>query len=381
MPTDPRVAAARLLAVGFEGTTVTPELRKLLEAGVSAVILFARNVPPAPHADRVRELTAAIKAAAPGPVLICIDQEGGRVARLKAPFTPIPSMRQIGAASPPHNPDQLAADAGTVLSRELRWAGIDVDFAPVMDVDSNPANPVIADRSFGPDPTAVSRLGTRFIHAMQQEGGGGRGGGIAACAKHFPGHGDTSQDSHHELPRLNHDLARLESVELPPFDAAVRAGVAAVMSAHVIFSPLDPTYPATMSPAALGGLLRTRMGFGGVVFSDDLEMKAVAGHFPLRDQLIRGVEAGLDLLTICHSPTLQWQAIDLLARAIDDGVLPAERVMQSQRRIDQLIARFWRPVTATDLTLAEVQAGHREEVRRLTALGAYVNLRDPTHYR
>lgn len=377
MSTDPRTAAARLLAVGFEGTTVTPELQRLLAAGVSAVILFARNVPPAPEAHRVRELTAAIKAAAPGPVLICIDQEGGRVARLKAPFTPIPSMRQIGTASTPHNPDQLAADAGHVLARELRWAGIDVNFAPDMDVDSNPANPVIADRSFGPDPTAVSRLGTRFIQAMQQA----TGGGVAACAKHFPGHGDTAQDSHHDLPRLNHDLPRLESVELPPFHAAVRAGVAAVMSAHVIFSPLDPTFPATMSPASLGNILRNRMGFTGVVFSDDLEMKAVANHFPFDQQLFRGLDAGLDLFTICHSPQLQWKAIDLLADAIARGSLAASRVAESHARIDRLIAGYCRPPAPAKTSLAEVQHGHADAIDRLAALGPYVNPRDPTNYR
>ncbi|MFN4241821.1 MAG: beta-N-acetylhexosaminidase [Tepidisphaerales bacterium] len=374
MPMDCRSAAARLLAVGFEGTTVTPELRRLLEAGVSAVILFARNVPPPPEAYRVRELTAAIKAAAGRPVLICIDQEGGRVARLKAPFTAVPSMRQIGASP---DAEQLAADAGTVLGRELRWAGIDVDFAPVMDVDSNPANPVIADRAFGPDPALVSRLGTRLIRAMQRGDGG-----VAACAKHFPGHGDTAQDSHHDLPRLDHDLRRLESVELPPFEAAVRAGVAAVMSAHVIFTPLDPAYPATMSPAALGGLLRGRMGFGGVVFSDDLEMKAVASHFPFEDQLLRGLDAGLDLFTICHSPELQWKAIELLASGLEHGRIAHDRVAASHRRIDRLTADFYRPVTPdAGPSLADVQGGHADAIARLAALGPYVNPRDPTQYR
>jgi len=188
---------AALLCVGFQGTTPSPEVLELIRRGVGGVILFSRNVE---SAEQVAELTAALKRAAGRPLLVSIDQEGGRVARLRAPqgFTELPPMRALGATGD----EALAFEAGALLGRELRAVGVDQDYAPVVDVDTNPLNPVIGDRSLGRDPALVGRLGAALARGLQSAG-------VAACAKHFPGHGDTSQDSHVDLPRLPHALPRL----------------------------------------------------------------------------------------------------------------------------------------------------------------------------
>src|SRR5512133_1769773 len=212
MPSSLDRDASALLCVGFHGKTPSPEVLELIRRGVSGVILFSRNVE---SAEQVAELTAALKRAAGRPLLVTIDQEGGRVARLRAPqgFTELPPMRAIGAAGD----DRLAFEVGALLGRELRAVGIDQDYAPVVDVDTNPANPVIGDRSFGREASGVGRMGAAVARGLQSAG-------VAACAKHFPGHGDTSQDSHRDLPRLAHPVERLREVELVPFRALADAG-------------------------------------------------------------------------------------------------------------------------------------------------------------
>jgi beta-N-acetylhexosaminidase len=185
---------------------------------------------------------------------------------------------------------------------------------------------VIGDRSFGASPAVVGRHAAAFVEALQ-------GGGVAACAKHFPGHGDTSQDSHHELPRLHHDLARLRRVELPPFRAALEAGVASVMTAHVLLPALDRERPATLSPAALR-LLRGELGFDGVVFSDDLEMRALADRFPIGERVLGALHAGVDALLVCSDEALWEQALAALETA------PASLLAAPLRRVAELKARF-----------------------------------------
>ncbi|MGB8930671.1 MAG: beta-N-acetylhexosaminidase [Anaeromyxobacteraceae bacterium] len=322
-------AAASLLCVGFHGKTPSPEVLELIQRGVSGVILFSRNVE---SAEQVAELTAALKRAAGRPLLVAIDQEGGRVARLRAPqgFTELPPMRAIGAAGD----DRLAFEVGALLGRELRAVGIDQDYAPVVDVDSNAENPVIGDRSFSRDPATVGRLGAALALGLQAEG-------VAACAKHFPGHGDTNQDSHVDLPRLPHSLERLRRVELLPFRALAQAGVAAVMTAHVVFEQLDPRRPATLSPPVMR-LLREELGFQGCCVSDDLEMKAVAEHFPLEEAAPGAVAAGVDQLLVCHRADLQAKAIDLVRGAVEVGAISRERLAEARARVERLL-RFAGP--------------------------------------
>jgi beta-N-acetylhexosaminidase len=333
--TDLDTAVANLFAVGFHGTSVTEDLAWLIDRGVSTIILFKRNVD---SPEQVSKLCGEIKRRAGRPILVAIDQEGGRVARLRGKFTDIPSMRDVGRA----NDIDLARHVGMVLGKELRAVNIDVNFAPCMDVDTNPANPVIGDRSFGKSPQLVTRMGVAVIEGLQSAG-------IAACAKHFPGHGDTDTDSHYVLPTIDHPLGRLERIELPPFAAAIRAGVAMIMTAHVVLTQIDPDVPATMSERVMRGLLRERLRFDGVVVSDDLEMRAIAEHYGAEQAILRGLAAGVDLFCICHNHQLQHRAIDRLIDAVEAGDVSRELVDESNARIHALLAKYAHAAHAGDL--------------------------------
>ena len=347
-------AVAKMFAVGFDGKTVTPSLAKLLDRGVGAVALFSRNVE---SPQQVARLCFEIQKRAGRPILIAIDQEGGRVARLRKGFTPIPSMRALGATGD----EKLAHAIGRLLAEELKAVNIHMDFAPVMDVDSNPANPVIGDRSFGSDPTLVAKMGVALLRRLQ-------GGGVAACAKHFPGHGDTSKDSHFDLPSLPHAMSRLENVELAPFKAAIEAGVAAIMTAHIVFEAIDRENPATLSQAALTTLLREKLNFDEVIFSDAMEMKAIADHFSVDEMVIRGANAGLDVLAICENPDLQNKAIDALISAMGAGKVDEDVIANANRRIDRLIRQYVRPPTENPDLSRLNSAEHRAIVERISSV-------------
>ena len=323
--------AASLLIVGFDGTEPPKETLDLIDRGVGGAILFKRNI-EAPR--EVAGLCARLKLHAGRPFLLSVDQEGGRVARLREGFSPIPPMRRLGEI----DEVELAEATGRLLGEECRAVGFDLDFAPVVDVDSNPANPVIGDRSLSADPGRCGRLGAALIRGLQ-------GAGVAACAKHFPGHGDTLQDSHRTLPRLTHDLERLRRVELPPFRAAAQAGVASIMTAHVVFEALDPGLPATLSAAALG-LAREELGFEGALISDDLEMAAVIEGWPIDVAASLSVMAGCDLLLVCHHADRQAQAIDGIRREAERSPAARERLIVAAGRADGL-RRRWAHAPAT----------------------------------
>src|SRR5450432_4310515 len=307
---DLETQAARLFTVGFHGKTLTDDLSRLVARGVGGVIFFSRNVgQPA----EVVEATGTIKRAAGRPLLLALDQEGGQVARLKQGFTEVPPMRAIGATGNA----LLAHEVGALIGREVRAVGFDMNYAPVLDIDTNPANPIIATRSFGRTPELVCELGVALAAGLESVG-------VAACGKHFPGHGDTSQDSHLELPRLPHSLERLEQVELKPFAAAVKAGIPSMMTAHVIFEPLDPVYPATMSRPVLQGLLRDRMGYHGLIVTDDIEMRAIADHYGVEETVVRGLNAGVDHFLCCHTADVAHRAIDAIVRAVESGAISRE---------------------------------------------------------
>ncbi len=360
--TDLDRAVAGLLCVGFHGTSPSPEVLELIRRGVGGVILFSRNLV---DAEQVAALTGALKRAAGRPLLIAVDQEGGRVARLRQPhgFTELPPMRRLGEA----DDERLAFDAGALVGRELRAVGVDQDYAPVVDVDSNPDNPVIGDRSFSRDPERVGRLGAALARGLQSAG-------VAACAKHFPGHGDTAQDSHLVLPRLPHSLERLKRVELPPFTALARAGVAAVMTAHVVFEPLDPARPATLSPAVLR-LLRETCGFDRACVSDDLEMKGIAAHVPLEEAAPGAVAAGVDQLLVCHTAAVQHRAIDLVRAAVEAGRITRARLAEASRRVEGLL-RWAGPPPDPQAVRAALRTP--EHLALAGALGGPFSGRDPT---
>jgi beta-N-acetylhexosaminidase len=201
-------------------------------------------------------------------------------------------------------------------------------------------------------------MGTALIRGLQESG-------VAACGKHFPGHGDTSQDSHFDLPRLPHPIERLEEIELPPFRAAVQAGVAMIMTAHVVFEPIDPDYPATMSRRVLHGILREEMGFDGVIISDDLEMKAISANFDIAEVVTRGANAGVDLFAICHDADLQNRAIDALVRAVERGEVAGERIAEANRRLDALMGRYAKPANAVSDFVPLNSPEHRAVVERI----------------
>lgn len=318
---------AGLFVVGFGGPTADGAVLRLIDEGIGGVILFKRNVETPPQ---VAALLHGLKTRAGRPLLAAVDQEGGRVARLRGPsFTALPPMRSLG-----HQRDlQLIERVGRVLAFEVRALGFDLDFAPVLDVDTNPANPVIGDRALHHEAHEVARLGVALAKGLEA-------GGVASCGKHFPGHGDTAVDSHLALPSLPHSLERLRQVELVPFAAYARAGLASIMTAHVIFDALDPGVPATMSARVLDGLLRRELGYQGVVVSDDLEMKAVADHFSIERAVVDGLNAGVDLFLVCHRPDVQRAAIEALVRAVEAGTVTRTRLDEARARVEVLMRRF-----------------------------------------
>lgn len=322
----------QLAIVGFNGHDLPAETRSLArEFDLGGVIFFARNVEsPEQVADLSRQsqdLTDEL------PLWVSVDQEGGRVARLKRPFTEWPPMLTLGRAGVPES-DTLAARFATALAAELHAVGISLDYTPVLDVHTNPKNPVIGDRALAERAEDVARLGSIIIRTLQDAG-------IAACGKHFPGHGDTSTDSHHELPLLEHPPDRLEAVELVPFKAAIAADVASIMTAHILIPALDEELPATLSPRIVDGLLKQTLGYKGLVLSDDLEMKAISGRYGHSEATVQAIAAGCDAVLMCApNPNEQMEALEAVIYAVEKGRLPLKRVEDALTRHRRVKERF-----------------------------------------
>ena len=297
--------ALELFVVGYDGEALPQDYAQLLERGLTGTILFRRNfhydaagsVDIAQVCEHTRQIYDAARAQPSGlPIVSSVDQEGGAVARLRAPFSLFPPMRQLGE----RGDRDLIAQVGAQLGRELSAAGFNVDYAPVLDVDTNPANPIIGNRSFSRDPEQVAEFAAILLQALQANG-------VTGCGKHFPGHGDTDADSHLELPVLRHDLARLKAVELVPF-SRLRSDLRLVMTAHVLFPELNAEMPATLAPEILGPLLRVHCGYQGVIVSDDLEMQGIAKVLDPAGCVRRGLAAGVDLFLVCRRRDVLDQA-------------------------------------------------------------------------
>jgi len=317
------------LMFGFEGKSLPARLaRRLREGTVGGVILFSRNVEtPRQVRDLCREIRSAAGRGRPAP-LIAIDQEGGRVVRLTAPgFTRFPPARCYSLFC--CRASRVAEAVGESMAGELRAVGIDINFAPVLDVDSNPENPVIGDRALSSDPEITAELGIAFLR-------GTLSGGVLPVGKHFPGHGHTASDSHAELPVVRSSRDTLRKRDLHPFRRAIRAGIPALMSAHVLYPALDSKFPATLSEKILGGLLRERLRFRGVVFSDALEMKAITGRFGVGDAAVRAVSAGCDVVLVCRGEKIQEETVEAIARAHADDREFRKSVAASTRRVIRL---------------------------------------------
>lgn len=309
----------QLFMFGFDGYSLPRRARDFLEKDQAlGAILFKHNIQ---SREQVYDLNRSISG------LVSVDQEGGRVARLKGICTDVPSMREIGLVA--KYDSELPYKIGYQMGQELKKLGFGLDFAPVMDVDTNPKNPIIGDRSFSSDPDEVARFGARFIKGMQAAG-------IWACAKHFPGHGDTDIDSHLDLPVITHGGDRILYVELHPFIAAIRAQVACIMTAHILVPALDPVYPATLSHKILTDILRKKLGFEGVIISDDLEMHAVADRYSMRELVRLGLLAGVDLFLICKELDKTREAIDAAHDLVDRGEVSKERVLEALRRVSRI---------------------------------------------
>jgi beta-N-acetylhexosaminidase len=321
-----------LVIGGFPGTTLPEGFARALRDGRrGGAILFKPNLEGGPR--QVAELNRSLHATSPElPPIVSVDQEGGRVARLRAPLLEVPPMRTVGSWGDVALAERIAHAVGV----ELAALGFTVDYAPVLDVDTRPENPVIGDRAFGTDADTCARFGAAWTRGLQSAG-------LLACGKHFPGHGDTTKDSHVDLPVVDLPRERLERVELAPFRAASAAGLAMIMSAHVVYTALDKR-PATLSPVA-STELRAAIGFDGVLVSDDLEMRAIAARWGVEDAAVLAVAAGCDALLVCWSDALQEQAVDALER--EAGRSPAFRARCEQARTRLTAAR--RRITARPL--------------------------------
>lgn len=307
------------------------EMRSLArEFDLGGVIVFGRNV-EAP--EQVAELAAECEALGrTAPAWVSVDQEGGRVARLRAPFTEWPPMATLGRAG--REGDVLAGRFAKALAGELAAVGITLDYAPVLDIHTNLKNPVIGDRALSDRVEDVARLGRVIIRALQEAG-------VAACGKHFPGHGDTSADSHVELPLVEHPPDRLRAIEFEPFRAAVAERVAFIMTAHVLVPSLDADRPATLSPHVVQALLRDELGFDGVILSDDLEMKAVSARYPVPASAVEAIRAGCDGVLVCSGDVdLQARTIEALVRAVESGIITSARCDDALLRLLRAKERF-----------------------------------------
>ncbi len=324
-----RVNSGALLWVSVPGPELGPEDRRFLETiDPASVVIFRENVR---SPGQVRELILAIRESCPsGQVLIAVDQEGGRVARLREGVPVLPPMRTLGKTGDPVR----IREAGRELGRALRELGFDVDFAPVLDVDSNPGNPVIGDRAFSSDPLAVGRLAMAFAEGLEAEG-------IIPCGKHFPGHGDTDLDSHLALPTVQVSREVLENRELVPFREAISAGIPMLMTAHVVYPAWDDLHPATLSRAIVSDLLRERLGYGGLILSDDLLMEAVARN-GVANASLSALGAGCDGLLVLRNKEAALKVYETVDRKVREGWPPAIRAIEHREEWMRVNAHRWR---------------------------------------
>jgi beta-N-acetylhexosaminidase len=336
VPSNIRRDIGQLLIGCLPATTIPPEMRSLArEFSLGGIILFARNI-EAP--EQVAELAYDVQSlATEQPLWVSVDQEGGRVARLRAPFTEWPPMAVLGRSGSA----DLAYRFAAALAAELKAVGISLDYAPVLDILTNPKNPVIGDRALAENAEGVAKLGAAIVRGLQENG-------VAACGKHFPGHGDTTVDSHVELPVVEHPPDRIRRVEFVPFREAIAAGVASIMTAHVLVPSLDEEKPATLSRHIVYDLLRDELNFEGVILSDDLEMKALAKDYSVPDAAVQAIAAGCDGVLICRALSddrgrdieIQAETLEALVYAVEDGRIPYKRMEDALNRQRRAKARF-----------------------------------------
>ncbi|WP_217900077.1 beta-N-acetylhexosaminidase [Paenibacillus herberti] len=314
----------QLIIAGLDGELPDAATRAIInnrEAG--GFILFRSNMESVSSTvsltNRLKELN---RRAGGEPLFLAVDEEGGRVSRLPSSVDKLPSSGEVGK----NGSEAYARAAGEQLAKRVKAFGFNVNFAPVLDVNSNPDNPVIGDRSFGSSPSLVAKLGIAELEAHKNNG-------VLGVVKHFPGHGDTAVDSHLELPVLDNGMSRLKQLELPPFEAAIDNGAEAVMVAHILLPKLDPDAPASLSKPIISGLLRDKLGFDGLVISDDLTMGAINDNYHLGDAAVRFILAGGDVALVCHGSDKISLVYDSLKKAVSRGTISTQRLNESVYRV------------------------------------------------
>ncbi|GGN99906.1 glycoside hydrolase family 3 [Saccharibacillus kuerlensis] len=319
----------QMVLAGLEGTSLRAEDKKLIQDyGIGGVIFYADNIQ---SAAQTKKFAASIKAANPNkelPLLISVDQEGGRVARLKG-VEKIPTAAAVGRK----NDTEYARSIGEQLGEQLKSQGFNLDYAPVLDVNSNPDNPVIGDRSFGDSAAMVSKMGIAVMQGLESKK-------VIPVVKHFPGHGDTSVDSHISLPVVNKSLAELNKLELIPFRKAINEGADVVMIAHILLPKLDQQFPSSMSKAVITDLLRSKLGFKGVVMTDDMTMGAIAKNYGIGESAVHSVQAGSDIILVAHGADNAIEAIEAITQAVKSGRISEQRIDESLTRIFALKSKY-----------------------------------------
>ncbi len=341
------------LIVGFEGTSIPPEIARLDEEwGLGGYILFKRNLE---DFEELMDLNEELWALGQGvPPFIGVDQEGGRVHRLPEPFTTFADMAQLGALGSV----SVAYEVGAVIGRELTAAGFNLNFAPVLDLNTNPDNPVIGPRALSADPDVVINLARAVVRGLHDNS-------IIACGKHFPGHGDTREDSHHTLPVCDLDADTLRAREWRPYQKLIQASphLEMVMTAHVRYPKLDPDFPATLSRIILQDYLRLELGFKGLIITDDLEMKAIADNMSIEDTAVAALEAGNDLFLCCHSLDKQVAILETILKLVETRKYPKHLLDKGFRRVREVKANHFRVVRTIDRVHARELVGNREHAR------------------
>lgn len=335
----------RIMA-GFPGTEIDETFAALVrEYKIGNVILFRRNIESREQLTRLcRELKELILAETGAEPLIAIDQEGGVVTRLSDDMVNTPGAMALAAAG-----GDAPYRAGRITARELRSCGVNFNLAPVLDVNSNPANPVIGVRSFGDDPERAPALALAFMRGTLEEG-------VMACGKHFPGHGDTAVDSHLGLPLVEKGREELERCELAPFRQAIEAGIPAIMTSHVLFPKLEPErLPATMSRRILTGLLREELGFGGIIISDCMEMDAIAKFYGTVEGAVASIAAGADMVCISHTAALARETAERLRAGLEGGTLASGEFDAALERITRAKAGLAAPRSQEENAQADAQ--------------------------
>jgi beta-N-acetylhexosaminidase len=330
--TDWEREIGQVFMVGMPGPRLDKDTDALIrEDCIGGIVLFSRNIEdPLQLAALCHDLQAAASKGQSSRVFLSVDQEGGRVARLKEPFTSFPGNAAIGMDE---EPVKRAIDFATVTSEEMKLVGLNMNLAPVVDVQRGEIEKHLAGRSFGEDPEVVAFLGRTVVKHLQKNG-------IMAVAKHFPGLGRANVDPHVHLPEINIDLEELERINLPPFAAAIEEGVSGIMTSHAVYPALDPEQPATLSPKVLIGVLRKKMGFRGLTITDDLEMGAIAGDWSVSEGAVKSFQAGADILLICKDQDRVRESLDMMREAVSKGTLSTERIARSLQRIRSTKGRF-----------------------------------------